>query len=95
MRSPRRLCRGKAPPAFPPAVRSAPAIETGGKESGQRSLARTTELARREGVRVIFVQAQIQPARRRDDLTGVGGRVVAVDPLAEDYLRNMRTVTRQ
>ena len=23
------------------------------------------------------------------------GRVVAVDPLAEDYLRNMRTVTRQ
>ncbi|MDY0012233.1 MAG: zinc ABC transporter substrate-binding protein [Rhodocyclaceae bacterium] len=71
------------------------AIETGGKEPGPRSLARTIEFGRREGVRVIFVQAQFSRRAAETIAQALGARVVAVDPLAEDYLDNMRAVTRQ
>jgi zinc transport system substrate-binding protein len=67
-------------------------IETGGKEPGARSLARMIEIGRRDGVKAIFVQAQFS---RRDAETiaqAIGARIIAVDPLAEDYLANLRRV---
>jgi zinc transport system substrate-binding protein len=67
-------------------------IESEGKEPGPRLLARIIDQARAEDIRVIFVQKQFS---RRDAQTvarAMDGRVVAVDPLAEDYLGNMREV---
>jgi len=64
-------------------------IEIEGKTPGPRTLARVIDLARRDGVRVIFVQAQFS---RRDAQTvaqAIGGRVVALDPLSADYMQNL------
>jgi len=69
-------------------------IEIEGKTPGPRTLARVIDLARREGIRVIFVQAQFS---RRDAHTvadAIGGRVVAVDPLAADYMKNLLQTAR-
>lgn len=70
-------------------------IETGGKEPGARSLAQVIETGRRERVKVIFVQAQFSRRMAGTIAQALGARVVAVDPLAEDYLDNMRRVAAQ
>jgi len=70
------------------------AIEMEGKRPGARTLATLTNRATTEGIRVIFVQTQFS---RRDAQTlarAIGGRVVAIDPLGEDYLENLRTVAK-
>jgi len=70
------------------------AIAMEGKQPGARTLATLTERATAEGIRIIFVQAQYS---RRDAQTlarAIGGRAIAVDPLAEDYLENLRAVAR-
>ncbi|MEJ2346757.1 MAG: zinc ABC transporter substrate-binding protein [Gammaproteobacteria bacterium] len=69
-------------------------IEIGGKSPGPRTLAAIIGLARRERIRVIFVQRQFS---RRDAETiarAIHGKVVAVDPLAVDYMTNLRHVAR-
>lgn len=67
-------------------------IEEEGKEPGPKALARTIETARRLGIRVVFVQKQF--ARKDADAVAaaIGGEVVAIDPLSEDFLANTRTV---
>jgi zinc transport system substrate-binding protein len=70
-------------------------IETGGKEPGARTLARVIDTGRREGVKVIFVQAQFSRRAAETIAQDLGARVVAVDPLSEDYLDNLRRVARQ
>jgi zinc transport system substrate-binding protein len=67
-------------------------IETGGKEPGARTLAQVIELGRREHVKAIFVQTQFSRRTAETIARAIGARVVAVDPLAEDYLNNLRRV---
>lgn len=66
------------------------AIETEGKEPGPKALARIIALAREEKIHTIFVQLQFSRTAADTVARAIGGRVVAVDPLAEDYLANMR-----
>jgi zinc transport system substrate-binding protein len=70
-------------------------IEAGGKEPGARSLADVIEIGRRERIRVIFVQAQFSRRAAETIAQAIGARVVVVDPLAEDYMGNLRQVARQ
>jgi zinc transport system substrate-binding protein len=70
-------------------------IEIGGKEPNARTLARIIEIGRRERVKVIFVQTQFSRRAAETVARAMGARVVAVDPLAEDYLDNMRYVARE
>ncbi len=67
-------------------------IETGGKEPGARSLQHTIELGRREKVRVIFVQEQFSTRMAGTVAHALDARVMQVDPLAEDYIANLRHV---
>jgi zinc transport system substrate-binding protein len=69
-------------------------IEKEGKEPGAKALASLIAQARREGIRVIFVQPQFSRRAAEEVARAIDGRVMAIDPLAEDYLENMRTVTR-
>lgn len=69
-------------------------IETGGKEPGARTIARFIELGQRQGVKVIFVQEQFSRRTAETVARAIGGRLVAVDPLAEDYLNNLRHVAQ-
>ncbi len=68
------------------------AVETGGSEPSARQLARLIEMARQRGVKVIFVQPQFSQSGARAVAEAIGGAVVSLDPLAEDYLDNMRRV---
>lgn len=67
-------------------------IEIEGKEPGPRTLIAAIQLAKRERIRVIFVQAQFSRRDAEAVAQAVGARVVAVDPLAVDYPRNMLNV---
>lgn len=68
------------------------AIESQGKEPGPRGLARLIAQARQEGISVIFVQPQFSRSTAAVVADAIEGRVAAVDPLAEDYLNNLRQV---
>lgn len=69
-------------------------IESEGKEPGPRSLARVIELGRKMGIRVIFVQPQFSQRNAETVARAIGARVVRVNPLAQDYLDNMRHVAK-
>jgi len=66
------------------------AVETGGKAPGARHLKRLIAAARADGVKVIFVQPQFPQASARTVAEKIGGAVVPLDPLARDYIVNLR-----
>jgi len=70
-------------------------IEKAGKEPGPRSLAALVDQARREDVRVIFVQPQLASKAAEQVAAAIGGRVVVIDPLAADYEASLRRAARE
>lgn len=70
-------------------------IEAGGREPGPRTLARLLQEARERNISVIFVQPQFSQAQARTLAKALNARVIAIDPLAENYLENLRQVVRQ
>jgi zinc transport system substrate-binding protein len=67
-------------------------IETTGKEPGPRTLARVIKEAKARGIKVVFVQPQFSRKSAEMIAQQIGGHVIAVDPLAENYIENMRRV---
>jgi zinc transport system substrate-binding protein len=65
-------------------------VQIGGKEPTARQLARLIELAKEDGVRVIFVQPQFSKKTAEALAKGIGGAVVPLDDLAPDYLKNLQ-----
>jgi len=70
-------------------------IEKEGKEPGPRALAALIDQAKREKVKVVFVQPQFSEKSAAEVARAIGGRVVAIDPLSPDYVDNLRNVARQ
>ena len=70
------------------------AIERDGKEPGARSLAELASAARRDGIRVIFVQPQTSPRSAQTLAAEIGARLVSADPLAADYAAGLRSLVR-
>jgi zinc transport system substrate-binding protein len=64
-------------------------VQIGGKEPTARQLARLIDLAKEDGVRVIFVQPQFSKKTAEALAKGIGGAVVPLDDLAPDYLKNL------
>jgi zinc transport system substrate-binding protein len=50
------------------------------------------ELAKNEEVRVIFVQPQFSKSSAMRIAEEIGGVVLAIDPLARDYIANLKRV---
>ncbi len=69
-------------------------IEVEGKVPGPRSLARLIDSARAQGVKTVFVDRRISHKHAHTVADAIGGRVVTIDPLAEDYMQNLRQVAR-
>lgn len=67
-------------------------IESEGKEPGARTLMRLIEQARRESIKVIFVQQQFSTRQAKALANAINGRLVTLDPLAESWFDNMRKV---
>lgn len=70
-------------------------IEIGGKEPTAASLTRLIEQAKAQGITVIFVEPQFDPKSAEVIAEAIGGRVVFIDPLAEDYIGNLRLILNQ
>jgi zinc transport system substrate-binding protein len=68
------------------------AIEQRGKEPGGRTLGALIDEARAEGVRVVFIEPQDNPAPAKAVARAVGAQAVTVDALAQDYIANLRRV---
>ncbi|HDR15958.1 MAG TPA: ABC transporter substrate-binding protein [Desulfobacteraceae bacterium] len=68
------------------------AVEIEGKEPSPRQLSRLLEQAEREGVRIIFVQPQFSRSEAEAVARGLDGAVVPIDPLAADYLHNLKSM---
>ncbi len=70
------------------------AIQEGGKPPGPRRLARLMDLARSQGIRVVFVEPQFPRSRARALARALGARVESLDPLARDYAANLEAMAR-
>jgi zinc transport system substrate-binding protein len=71
------------------------AVETGGKEPAARTLDALIRKARADGVRVIFVQPQFSKKSADRVAREIGGVVIPLDGLAEDYIANMEIMARE
>lgn len=70
------------------------AVEIQGKSPGPRQLAALIRHAKREGVSVIFVQPQFSGQSAAVVAKAIGGAVVPLDPLAADYVGNLRAMAK-
>ncbi len=68
------------------------AIEAGGKEPGAKHLTRLIQEARRENVQAIFIQPQFSKKTAESIADSIGAKIVVIDPLAENYLENLKQV---
>ena len=71
------------------------AIEEGGKKPGPAGVAAIIDRAKSLGIRVIFVSPQFSRSSAETIADEIEGEVVAVDPLAEDYLDNLEYVAEE
>ena len=67
-------------------------IEFEGKDPSGPQIARIIEMAKNEGVRVIFVQPQFSKISAMRVAEAIGGVVVSINPLARDYIANLERV---
>lgn len=67
-------------------------IEIEGKDPKPSRLKALIDQARRDGIRVVFVQPQFSTKSARLVAREIGGQVAFADPLAEDWLANLREV---
>lgn len=69
------------------------ALESGGREKGPRGIAQLVEQARRENIQVVFIQSQHPTGAALTLARELHAGVVEIDPLAPDYISNLRRVT--
>ncbi len=70
------------------------AIEKEGKSPGAKRLQGLIEQAKAADIRVIFVQQQFSQRDAKTVASAINGSVIAVDPLAENYVQNLREIAR-
>ncbi|MEJ2655052.1 MAG: zinc ABC transporter substrate-binding protein [Acidihalobacter sp.] len=67
-------------------------IEAEGKEPSPQQLAALIHTARQDGIKVVFVEPQFSQKAARTIADALGGRVVPIDPLAEDWPKGMEAI---
>lgn len=68
------------------------AVEVAGKEPSAKDLAAIIDTAKKEGIRTVFASPQFNPQSAEVIAREIGGQVVFIDPLPENYIQNMRLV---
>ncbi len=71
------------------------AVEAGGKDPSPKQLVHLIEEAKKDGVRVIFVQPQFSKKKAKVIGRAIGGTVMVFDPLAYDYINNLDHVAKR
>ena len=68
------------------------AIEVGGQEPSAAELGRLITTAREEDIGVVFAQPEFSTEAAETIADEIGGEVLLISPLAEDWLENLRRV---
>jgi zinc transport system substrate-binding protein len=68
------------------------AIQSQGKEPTPQGIASLIDQARRDNIKVIFVTPQYSTSNAQVVANEIGGRLVVVDDLNVNYLKNMQKV---
>lgn len=68
-------------------------IEIEGKEPSASDLVRLVDVARANNITVVFAEPQFNPEGAEVIADEIGGTVVFIDPLAEDFVTNMRRIS--
>ena len=67
-------------------------IQIEGKSPAPRQLAEIIAYAKEENIRLIFVQKQFSTSSAQTIAQAIKGKVISIDPLAENYIINMRSI---
>ena len=67
-------------------------IEVGGQEPSAAEMAKLIARAKEEGIEVIFAQPEFSTEAAETIAEEIGGEVLLISPLAEDWLNNLRRV---
>jgi len=67
-------------------------IEEEGKEPTAADLAHVIKEAQENNIKVVFASPQFNPQSARVIAEAIGGKVIIIDPLAADYIANMRSL---
>lgn len=70
-------------------------IEYGGRSPETKRLLAIIEKARADGIKVVFTQPQFDRRSADAIAKGLGGKVIEIDPLAEDLFANLRNIGKQ
>jgi zinc transport system substrate-binding protein len=70
-------------------------IEIGGKEPSAKDIADLIQKAEEQNIKIIFASPEFNPRSAEVIAKEIGGRVVFIDPLAKDYINNMRLVLNE
>jgi zinc transport system substrate-binding protein len=70
-------------------------IEIEGKDPKPAQLKELIEHARKKGIKVVFVQPQFSAKSAKVVAREIGGQVAFADPLAEDWMANLRQVAEK
>jgi zinc transport system substrate-binding protein len=65
-------------------------IEAEGKEPTPAGLQHLIEQAKEQNIRVVFAEPEFNPQSAKVIADAINGRVVLIDPLARDYIENLR-----
>lgn len=68
------------------------AVEQGGNEPDAQYMVRLIREAEEQGIRVVFAAPQLSTRSAEVVAREIGGEVVIIDPLARDYIPNMRAI---
>lgn len=66
------------------------ALEEEGKEATAQSLKEKIDLAKKEGIKYIFYQAEIDSSQSEAYAEEIGGQTMKLEPLAQDYINNLK-----
>jgi zinc transport system substrate-binding protein len=69
------------------------AVEVEGKEPSPENLKKIIDRAQSRGIKVIFVQKQFSAKSAEAVAKEIGGSVVQIDPLAENYFENLKLMS--
>jgi zinc transport system substrate-binding protein len=67
-------------------------VELEGKEPKAQDLQHLIQRAKAGGIRVVFVSPQFSTRSAETIASAIGGQTIAINPLAENWMENMRTV---
>lgn len=68
-------------------------IEVGGQEPSAAELAQLIRQAKRENIKVVFAEPQFSQRAAETIAKEIGGKVLLIDPLAQDWMKNMQKVS--